>query len=612
MKQKILITFSVILLAGFIFIYKLVWGKPFSFNHAVERITMVNLLNDPETLTFLGMMDNTILDFHSDELTDASPAYEKSLIDRAREGIALLKSYDPSGLDEQEKLTLQIMEWYCRDSLIAEKFPWHNNNIKCIGPYPVNQLFGVQGELPDFMSSTHRIIDEKSARNYVARLNGFDEKFGQVIAALKMREKLGVIPPRFVINRVLVQMKNFITPAPSKNVLYNSFHERIDPLDKINASTKAEIGEQVETAIRDAVYPGYRQLISYMTGLRKKATNNDGLWKLPRGDEYYQELLRYHTTTSMKPEEIHRLGLQEVKGIETEIRAQLKKIGMGGLNAGAAFKRLSAQKRFHFPDTPEGKKQVLAKFTAIVNDMDSHLKEFFGILPKQKVVVKRIPAFKERGAPAAYYNPPAMDGSRPGIFFANLRKASEIDTFGMRTLAYHEAIPGHHLQLAIAQELKGVPTFRRVYPFTAYAEGWALYAERLAWEQGFHKNPYDNLGRLQAELFRAVRLVVDTGIHHKKWTRQRAISYMHRVTGMPIGDVTAEIERYIVMPAQACAYKVGMIKILELRKRAKKALGKKYSLKVFHDLVLKNGSMPLDILEKVVNTYINKRRHNAR
>jgi uncharacterized protein (DUF885 family) len=265
---------------------------------------------------------------------------------------------------------------------------------------------------------------------------------------------------------------------------------------------------------------------------------------------------------------------------------------------------LGEDERFLYPDTDEGRAAILADFQTLIDDISAGLDPVFDVRPRMGVKVERIPPFKEQGSPGAYYNPPALDGSRPGIFYMNLRNVKEVAKFGMRTLAYHEAIPGHHFQIAIAQELSGVPTFRRVTYQTAYVEGWALYAERLAKELDYLQDPYDDLGRLQAEMFRSVRLVVDTGLHAKRWTREQAIAYMQEKTGMPQTDVVAEIERYLVIPGQALAYKIGMLKLLELRARAQEQLGERFDIRQFHNLVLQNGSMPLSILERVVDGWI--------
>ncbi|MFT4854416.1 MAG: hypothetical protein ACI9YR_002817, partial [Bacteroidia bacterium] len=273
-----------------------------------------------------------------------------------------------------------------------------------------------------------------------------------------------------------------------------------------------------------------------------------------------------------------------------------------------AIEALKADPRFYYPDTDEGREQILKDYQSILDEVDLAMDNVFSLRPETGMEVQRIPEFKEKTAPGAYYQPPARDGSRPGVFFANLYDIKATPKYGMRTLAYHEGIPGHHFQVTISQELSGLPIFRTLSPFTAYTEGWALYTEQLAWELGFQDDPFDNVGRLQSELFRAVRLVVDTGIHAKKWTRQQAIDYLLTNTGMPESDVVAEIERYIVMPGQATSYKVGMIKILEVREKAKLALGDTFDIKEFHDVVLKNGAVPLDILERLVDNYIREKQ----
>jgi uncharacterized protein (DUF885 family) len=318
-------------------------------------------------------------------------------------------------------------------------------------------------------------------------------------------------------------------------------------------------------------------------------------------------MVETHTTTTMKAAELHELGLREVARIGAEMDAILDAAGYRQPTREQRIAAVSKEPSQSYPNTDAGRAQVLKDYQAAIDEIAKGIGPWFHSQPKAAVVVERVPATSEKSSAFAYYNPPAMDGSKPGVFYANLRKVDEIARFGMRTLAYHEAIPGHHTQIATALEIKGLPMFRRMVPFTAYGEGWALYAERLAWEAGFQNHPLDNLGRLQAEMFRAVRLVVDTGIHAKKWTREQAIDYMIANTGMPKIEVIAEVERYFVMPGQALAYKVGMMKMLELRERAKTRLGAKFDIRDFHDVVLKNGAMPLSILERVVDDYVEAR-----
>ena len=360
-----------------------------------------------------------------------------------------------------------------------------------------------------------------------------------------------------------------------------------------------------EADITAYVHPAYQLFIDYFTQLQAKAGTDDGYWALPNGDLAYEQLLKFFTTTNYTADEIHTKGLAEVDRIQTEIMTILAEEGYDvSQGFSVAIETLAADPKFYYEDSDAGRAQILVDYQHILDEVNAGLGDAFRIRPQAGMEVVRIPEFKEKTAPGAYYQQPAIDGSRPGRFYANLYDIKATPKYGMRTLAYHEGIPGHHFQIAVAMELEGMPLIRKMAPFTAYIEGWALYSERLAWELGFQQNSFDNIGRLQAELFRAVRLVVDTGIHHSRWTREQAIDYMKKNTGMSDRDVTAEIERYIVMPGQATAYKVGMMKILELREKAKLVLGTQFDLKDFHDVVLKNGAVPLDILETLVERYI--------
>ena len=597
MKKKYILGFiGLVLLVGGWWTYKLVWGKPLNINHYYERVFIEYLLDDPELLSQLGLVDNTWLDFHSDDLTDSSPSRAQKLAKKVRRDLELLRSYEGNEQTESQRLSSDILEWFLDDAVRGELFMYHN--------YPVNQLFGVQSSLPSFMDAVHQVKDEKSAENYISRLSKFGIKFNQVIEGLKLREDKDIIPPKFVIEKVLTEMRNFTSQPLEENILFVSFKKKLEKVDKLEKAKKDEIYADVRKQIEDTVHPVYQKLIAYLEVLEAKATTDDGVWKLPNGEAYYAYQLRSNTTSDYTPEEVHQIGLKEVARIQAEMKEILEGLGHKGKTVAAHMRKLAQDKRFLFADSDAGREQILKTYQEIIDEIDQGLGDVFNVRPKMGVEVKRVPEFKEKTSPGAYYNPPAMDGSRPGVFYANLRDVKEIARFGMRTLAYHEAVPGHHFQLAIQQEIEDVPTFRKVIPFTAYVEGWALYAERLALEYGYHKDPHSNLGRLQAELFRAVRLVVDTGIHYKKWTREQAIEYMLANTGLPEGDVVAEIERYIVIPGQACAYKIGMLKILELREKAKHQLGAQFDIREFHDVVLKNGAMPLSVLEQVVDTYL--------
>ena len=580
-----------------IFLINVVWFRPWSLNLFYEKVFIAFALDNPELLSSLGLVEKFGYRAHNAHLADSS--VERVFADqaRARENLADLQRYDFAKQTPSQQLSTRILTWFLQNTVEGEKFAFHN--------YPVNQLFGVQSNLPDFMANQHRIPDRKGAEQYLSRLGEWGRKFDQVIAGLKYREERQITPPRFVVQRVLKEMRGFVAKPATENILYTSFVKRLDPLTDVSAADKAALKAQVASAITAQVYPAYQRLIDYFAALEPKTTTDDGVWKLPDGDAFYAQQLHTYTTTRMTPQQVHDLGVSEVARIETEMRAILDAQGHTGGTPAEQLQKLKDEARFLFPNTDYGRKAALAEYTRLIDESLERSKQFFGLMPKAKIEVQRIPEFKEVTAPGAYYQGAALDGSRPGVFYANLRDLHEVAKFGMKTLAYHEGVPGHHFQIAIAQEIKGVPTFRRIVPFTAYIEGWALYTEWLAKDMGLYANdPYGDLGRLQAEMFRAVRLVVDTGIHAKHWTREQAIAYMVGKTGMAESEVVSEIERYIVNPGQACAYKVGMLKIRELRTRAQTALGAKFDNKKFHDVVLGNGALPLEILEQLVDEWI--------
>jgi uncharacterized protein (DUF885 family) len=494
-----------------------------------------------------------------------------------------------------------VLEWFLQDQTDGEKWQWHN--------YPVNQLFGIQSEFPSFMANTHRLLDRKDCEYYVMRLDALPRKFDQLLESLRVREQKQIIPPRFVVEEVLREMSELVAKPAAENILATSFKTRVAKIDKLSEQDRTDFQARVEKEITAQVYPAYARLIDYFTALLPKTTTDDGVWKLPEGDAYYAYELRNNTTTSLKPDEVHALGLQEVARIEAEMRGLLDANGFAGEPIGPAMEKLAKDPRFLYPNDDQGRAEAIAEYTRLLDTANEKSKSLFLTLPIAKFEVRRVPEFKEATSAGAYYQFGAQDGTRPGIFFANLRDMNEVPKWSMPTLAYHEGVPGHHFQISIAQELKGLPEFRKFVPFTAYQEGWALYCEWLAKSAGWYEgDPFGDLGRLQAELFRAVRLVVDTGIHAKRWPRAQAIAFMREHTGMGEKEVTAEIERYIVNPGQACAYKVGMLKIQELRRRAEQELGEKFDQREFHETVLHNGALPLDVLEEQVNDYIQRKK----
>lgn len=596
-KWTALLLLSLILLLA-AFVAHTWYFKPVTIGLFYGKVFLEYAVDDPEMLSSLRILDSIGLRFHNDELTDSSPARGEKLAAKLKRDLETLRSYDRNSLDPSGQLSYDVLESFLDMQVRSDKFRLHN--------YPMNQMFGVQSGFPRFMNDTHQINDLRDATDFIKRLNAVGAKFDGVLEGLKLREAAKIIPPQFVMEKVLKEMRGFIESAPEKNTLYVEFERRLGKLDEnaVPGPRRTQLLTEARTAIQNSVYPAYQKLIDYYAQLLPKANGNNGVWALPDGDELYRLEVESNTTSKMSPEEIHNIGLAEVARIEAEMNDILVAEGLVEGTIGERVRQLSARPDQLYPDTDAGREQILADYQKIIDEIDAGLGPVFDIRPKAKMQVKRVPEFSEKTAPGAYYSGPAMDGSRPGTFYANLRNVSEIPRFGMRTLAYHEGIPGHHFQIAIAQELKGLPFFRRLVPFTAYSEGWALYTERLAWELGFQKNPLDNLGRLQAEMMRAVRLVVDTGMHFKRWNREDAIAYMLEKTGMGDDEVTAEIERYLVNPGQALAYKVGMLKILELRERAKEKLGEKFDIRHFHNQVLSHGALPMHLLEQVIERWI--------
>jgi len=587
---------AAILVGGIFASHEWYSDKPWFINDFFNRVVLKQALNSPETLSSLHVLENIGIKGHQRELDDSSVAATDKLFLDMHKNKAILLSYTDSELSDSEKLSKDIA-MYLLDRLDDfEKFRYYN--------YPVNQLFGIQNNFPSFMEATHPINDLRDAKDYVIRISKIEKQFGQEMEGLKIRQEKDILPPTFVVDRVLTEMKKFVATPAKENILYTNLSDKMNKA-KIEDLDKQKVLANAEKTINEQVYPAYQRLIDYFEEVKPLATTDDGYWKLANGEEAYRITLKFFTTTDYTPQEIHDIGLKEVERIQSQLIDILKQQGRD-VSQGftQAMEDLKNDDSFYYPDTAEGRDQILKDYQKILDEVNNGLGDSFAIRPEAGVEVKRIPEFKEKTAPGAYYNGGSIDGSRKGQFYANLYDIKATPKYSMKTLAYHEGIPGHHFQVSIAQELKSVPLFRRFAPFTAYIEGWALYSERLAWEMGFEKDPYDNIGRLQAELFRGVRLVVDTGIHYKRWTREEAIAYMENNTGMAHSDVVAEIERYIVMPGQATSYKIGMIKILELREKAKKALRDKFKLRDFHDVVLKNGPVPLSILEQLVDQYI--------
>jgi uncharacterized protein (DUF885 family) len=588
-------------MAGLYLLYTTVWGMPLWFNTLLNRQAVIFVLEHPEEFTQVGVTDGTWLDFHSGKLDAYSLDNRRKGYALARRFIGEIRQWDRSRLSRQEQLSYDIVLWSYGRALANEKYPWLGANGAV---YPVNQAFGIQKNLPNFLLSSHQITNAKLARRYVDRLRAMGAVLDAVTADVARQGKLGVIAPDFIIDDSIDQMKSLIAPSPEKNTLVTNLVDKSAKI-ALDASLRAELVGEATAAVRDVLYPAYRRLIAEERNLRKRATHDAGVWHIKGGDRYYADQLKSLTTTDMTPDAIHAFGMNEVQRISAEADAILRTIGLRDGTVGERLDRLMLDPRFLYANSDLGRAQMLAHYKELLGHVKTLLPRYFSTIPKAPLDVRRVPVFAEKGSAGAYYQQPSLDNSRPGIFFANLRNVGETPMWAMPTLAYHEGIPGHHMQIATAMAIPGLPLLRRYQFLPAYSEGWALYAERLAKDMGLYRNdPYGDLGRLQAELFRATRLVVDTGMHAKHWSREQAIEYMESTTGMAHSDVVAEIERYVAWPGQACAYKIGMKTILALRDRARAKLGSQYNLREFHAVVLKNGAMPLWMLQRNVEDWI--------
>lgn len=561
-----------------------------TFDAAVAR--------DPEWQSRLGIRTNY------GRWSDISDAAKEAEIDmRSKEVAAMKARFTYEKLPPEAQLSYRLFEEKVRYMVEGKPFLQYD--------YPVNQMHGVHAETISFLINIHRIDSLPDAQAYIARLRGLEERMGALTDKLRTRAELGIIPPRFVFAHVISDCKNILKGQPfddseAESTLLNDFKQKLDKVEGIGERQKADLVQEATDALKTAVEPGYMHLINYLKELEAQADDRDGAWKFPDGGAFYNFALQRTTTTSKTAEEIHATGLAEVERIHGEMRAIMQKVTYGG-ELKDFFEFMRTDPQFYYPNTEEGKQQYLDQAVAIIDTMRTRLDQLFITQPKADLIVKPVEAYREKSAGKAFYNQPAPDGSRPGTYYANLYNMADMPKYQMEALAYHEAIPGHHMQLSIAMELDGVPKFRKYDTYTAYVEGWALYTEWIPREMGFYADPYSDFGRLAMELWRACRLVVDTGIHFKKWTREEAIDYLKKNTPNPEGDIVKAIERYIVMPSQATAYKIGMLKIQELRQKAKDKLGDRFDVRDFHEVVLTNGAVPLNILEELVDAWIAKK-----
>lgn len=595
---KILAGLFGLLLATAFGLYTWFWWKPVGINNYINKATLSVAMQSPELMTQLGLIDNTPLDFHSGKLGDYTEAGEQKQLAHLRKARAGLDKYGPEGLEGQELLSYQIVAWFFDDLIRQAEFEH--------GGYRVNQISGVTVNTPQFLTDTHVIVSKKSAERYVSRVKEFGRVLSEVRARVEDDRAAGVVPPDFIIDKAIVGMQAFIEGGAANNVLVTTLPAKLDKVEGLSAETKAALIAETTAAVETGVIPGYEALIALMQDMRADATHDAGIWKLPQGEAIYAAALKSNTTTDMTAEEIHALGLSEVARIEAETEAILVAAGYTEGTVAERVEALMTAPEHNFSNDDAGRAEMLAYLVKLNEEVMAKAGDYFITLPTQPLEIVRVPEYAENSSAGGYYTPPALDGSRPGRFYINLKNTSDNPRWTLPTLLYHEAAPGHHFQLSATQLITDVPMIRKFSPFNAYSEGWALYAEKIAsTDMGMYADdPLGDLGRLKAEMFRAVRLVVDTGLHAKKWTREEAIAYMREKTGQTEDEVTREIERYVVWPGQATAYKTGQLSILAARARAEAALGDKFDLKQFHEALLGSGAMPLGILDTVVDNWI--------
>ncbi|QTD54694.1 DUF885 domain-containing protein [Parasphingorhabdus cellanae] len=550
----------------------------------------IELANSPISKSYRGIKD---MDYG--KLDDPSDAAAVEQYERGQEALVVMEAeFDESQLSDDSKLSYRLFQ--ARAERSKNAFPFRRNS------YIFDQMNGAQSQIPAFMINIHRVTNKADAEAYVSRLNAAGPFFDSLVAQSAERANDGIIVPDWVFPYVINDAKNVISGAPfdegEDSPIYADLQKKVNALS-IPDAEKADLIARGRTALTDSLAPAYKSLIAEMERQQTMAVDGDGVWRFKDGAAYYAERLKNYTTTDLTADEIHQIGLDNVERIHGEMRKIMAQVGFEG-SLQDFFEHLrTSDQYFH-----TSREDYLAEANLKLAAMEKELPKFFNTLPKAPFVIKPVEAFREKSAGKAFYQRPAPDGSRPGTYYVNLYDLKGMSKTELEALAYHEALPGHHLQLAIQTELGDLPAFRKFGGITAYSEGWGLYTEELGKDMGFYTDPYSDFGRLGMELWRACRLVVDTGIHDKRWSREKAIKYLTDNTPNPDSDIRKAIERYIVYPGQATAYMIGKLKIMELREKSQKELGDKFTMGDFHDVILRSGPVPLNIMEERVNSWI--------
>jgi uncharacterized protein (DUF885 family) len=551
---------------------------PGSIEELFNRLFVDQMLEHPQSLTNLGIFESLGVRQHNRNLDDYSIDASFRMIELAKNYWGEVETYPTEHLSADQELSRQLIAYQLEKTIEGEKFLFHG--------YPINQMRGATQRLTSLFLTSQPLRDSEDVKNYIVRLGKIGTQFEEVIERMEYQREKGIVPPRFAIAKAIASLEKWIGIPTEKCPFYTRLADQSEAVLK-----------EAKQVVEKKVYPAYRSLHKYLEKYLAQVEREDGVWALPDGDGYYAYMLKCHTTLDLSAKEIHEMGIQEVERIEKEIAGLLKMEGLWNpeKSIGEHLQALGKDPKYFFPNTDEGRQECLKEFGLILERSREKLGPLFSLKPNSPVNIEAVPAFEANGAPAAYYMSPSVDGSRPGTFFVNLQDLNAVPKYRMETLAIHEAEPGHHFERSLAME-SNTHILRKLATNNAYVEGWALYCEKLAYEEGFYSSPVSQIGHLQDELLRAARLVVDTGIHWKRWSREEAIDYLGRVTGMYPLDVVTEIERYFVLPGQACSYKIGQMKILALRKEAKERLGDQFDLRKFHSEILERGVLPLSML----------------
>ncbi|MCF8276727.1 MAG: DUF885 domain-containing protein [Flavobacteriales bacterium] len=589
MRKSLTISLIIVTVAVLVFgvwFAKLIWFRPLSIDHFFERAYIDFLWNDPEALTQTGVLDPFGFQGYRSELTFISPAATRNLAEVGRANLEILEEYDRNKLEPAQMVSYDVLHWFLETGVEAEPFLFHD--------YPITHISGAHIELPQFMNSLP-LNSKNEIENYLSRLEKVDEKFGSVIDALSERQKLGFVPPTHILQKSIAFCDNFYETPVSENPLFVSFEKKLNSIELLEPNMRLSYLERCAKTIQEVVIPSYKRLSGYLLQLEHHSLAIAGVWQLPNGDAYYRSCLLQQTTLPLDPDSLYQLGRMEME----RLKSLLKKMEVFATGSNAEY----------FQTDSFGRLEAIQYFKKASDDIKPLLPSYFNKLPSTELEVLELPEYRSNNSTFALYISPRGEPLSPGKMYVNTWKANNLTKHLAKTYAYHEGIPGHHLQKGIQADLKDIPTFRRFVPFTAYSEGWAMYAEQLGHEMTGTLMVWDKIGQVQSELFRTARMMTDIGIHHKKWLREQAIDFMVENAGISESEAADEVDRYIVWPGQGCAYKVGLMKFLELRERAESRIPA-FDIKEFHDVLIGQGAMPLQILEQRVDEYISSKNGN--